>query len=146
MTKVEEKFYDALCEVFEEEKYIRKIYHDYSFARYRVDFYIKPDVVVEIDGVEHFWERRSKMDYKRERYLISLGLIVIRFTNKEVEEDAVKCVREFMDNVINFRETFVTNSSRYKKDLKKLPELENKLKTINKVSAVCRITNNHLGV
>jgi len=63
-----------------------------QFGRYIVDFYCSSaKLVIELDGSQHFTEEGIIHDRNRTAYLESLGLCVLRFTNREVEEqfDAV---------------------------------------------------------
>ena len=62
---------------------------DYDFDRqkiignYIVDFYCgNCNVVVEIDGSSH--DNKQEYDAKRDEYLISLGLVVIHITTRDV--------------------------------------------------------------
>jgi very-short-patch-repair endonuclease len=41
-------------------------------------------VVVEIDGETHDFEERQRRDAKRDRWLMSRGYVVLRFTNDDV--------------------------------------------------------------
>ena len=63
-----------------------------QFARYIVDFYCSSaKLIVELDGSQHYTEDGRIHDRSRTAYLESLGLFVLRFTNRDVEEhfDAV---------------------------------------------------------
>jgi len=69
----------------------RKQINGYRFSRqkpignYIVDFYCKEaQLVIEIDGGQHYEERNIKKDKAREAFLNSVGLQVLRFTNLEV--------------------------------------------------------------
>jgi very-short-patch-repair endonuclease len=69
----------------------RKILN-YQFMRqkpignYIVDFYCSPlKLVVEIDGLTHIG--KEDYDLKREKYLISIGLIVLRFFDNDVKQN-----------------------------------------------------------
>jgi|SRR3989338_9600093 len=69
----------------------RKQIKDYQFFRQKpignfiVDFYCKEaQLVIEIDGGQHYEEKNQKADKKREEFLKSVGLIILRFTNLEV--------------------------------------------------------------
>ena len=64
-----------------------KFRRQYGIGKYVVDFYC-PELrlAIEIDGDSHFQEHRS-YDNKRQRYLESLGLEVLRFTNQEIYYD-----------------------------------------------------------
>ncbi len=55
---------------------------------YIVDFYCaKAKIVVELDGSQHYENNGIKSDTERTRFLESLGLKVIRFSNLEVNEN-----------------------------------------------------------
>ena len=59
-----------------------------SFGCYIVDFYCSSaKLVIEIDGSQHFSDEGKVWDENRTAYLNSLGLQVIRFTNKQVNEE-----------------------------------------------------------
>jgi very-short-patch-repair endonuclease len=69
----------------------RKILN-YQFMRqkpignYIVDFYCSPlKLVVEIDGLTHIG--KEDYDLKREKYLTSIGLIVLRFFDNDVKQN-----------------------------------------------------------
>lgn len=76
-----------------------RLWHDYlkrypyqfrrqkQFARYIVDFYCSSaKLVVEIDGMQHGEPDAMIHDRARTAYLESLGLQVLRFTNREIDE------------------------------------------------------------
>jgi very-short-patch-repair endonuclease len=76
----------------------RKQLNNIRFARqkpigpYIVDFYAHSvKLVIEIDGGQHYEEKGLAYDAKRDRYLKSLGLKILRFNNLQViyELDAV---------------------------------------------------------
>ena len=57
-------------------------------GNYIVDFYCpKLRVVIEIDGYQHFYYESREYDKKRTEYLESLGFVVLRFENTEVNKD-----------------------------------------------------------
>ena len=59
-----------------------------QFARYIVDFYCsKAKLIIEVDGMQHSEHDAMLLDRARTCYLESLGLHVIRFANREIEED-----------------------------------------------------------
>lgn len=56
-------------------------------GNYILDFYCsKAKLVVEIDGSQHYESKEINYDSKRTAYLESLGLIVLRFSNLEINE------------------------------------------------------------
>ena len=57
----------------------------YVIGNFIVDFYChKAKLVVELDGSQHYKLPEQEKDAERTRYLESLGLRVLRFTNLEV--------------------------------------------------------------
>ena len=57
-----------------------------QFGAYIVDFYCaKLDLVVEIDGSQHYSPEEKQHDAIRTAYLNSLGLTVVRFSNYNVD-------------------------------------------------------------
>ena len=69
----------------------RKQVNNYQFFRqkpigkYIVDFYCKDcNLIIEIDGGQHCEDKYITKDKLREKYLNSLGLKVIRFSNLDI--------------------------------------------------------------
>jgi len=78
-----------LCEVLIWKQLHKKKFKQYDFDRqkiigdYIVDFYCgNCNVVIEIDGSSH--DEKIEYDYKRDKYLEGLGLIVIHIPAKDV--------------------------------------------------------------
>ena len=58
------------------------------FGRYIVDFYIaEHNLVIELDGSQHYEEDGKRSDHVRDEYLQSLGLTVLRYSNLDVMRD-----------------------------------------------------------
>lgn len=54
-------------------------------GNYIVDFYCaKAKLVIELDGSQHYDENGIKYDFKRDEFLKSLGLNVLRYSNLDV--------------------------------------------------------------
>lgn len=63
-----------------------RIHRQKVIGYYIVDFYChKAKLVIEIDGGQHFQDKKMDQDCLRTKYLESQGLIVLRFTNWEVD-------------------------------------------------------------
>lgn len=57
-------------------------------GRYIVDFYCaRAQLVIELDGSQHYEDRGMKADSERDKYLNDLGLTVKRYSNDEVNND-----------------------------------------------------------
>ncbi|HJX13739.1 MAG TPA: DUF559 domain-containing protein, partial [Dehalococcoidales bacterium] len=60
-------------------------YRQKPIGDYIVDFYCpKAQLVVEVDGGQHFTEETASNDRVRDECMRSLGLTVLRFSNSEV--------------------------------------------------------------
>lgn len=57
-------------------------------GQYIVDFYIpKAKIVIEIDGRQHTAPEAKAADEKRDFYLTSLGVTVLRYSNESIREN-----------------------------------------------------------
>ena len=58
-----------------------------QFGNYIVDFYCSSaKLVIELDGAQHYEEAAQKYDEERTKYLNALGLRVVRFSNRDINE------------------------------------------------------------
>ena len=65
-----------------------RFYRQKQFGPYIVDFYCsKANLVIEIDGSQHYYKEGREYDAERTKYLEGLGLRVIRFTNHDVDSN-----------------------------------------------------------
>ena len=83
MTKQEKHlWYDFLC------KYPIKIYRQRIIDGFIADFYChKAKLVIEIDGSQHYTPDGKQYDKFRSEILSQRGLMVIRFTNMDVDKN-----------------------------------------------------------
>ena len=59
-----------------------------TIGPYIVDFYISSaHLVIELDGTQHFEQTGQSSDLKRDQYLRSLGMTVLRYANNEVNQN-----------------------------------------------------------
>lgn len=59
-----------------------------TIGNYIVDFYCaKAKLVVEIDGSQHFLDDGLQQDGQRTEYLQTLGLQVVRISNRQIRQD-----------------------------------------------------------
>jgi len=55
------------------------------FSHYIVDFYIaSAKIVIEIDGSQHYTDENRQVDAERDVFLQSLGILVLRYSNADV--------------------------------------------------------------
>ncbi|MBO4353710.1 MAG: endonuclease domain-containing protein [Clostridia bacterium] len=59
-----------------------------NIGNYIVDFLISSSkLVIELDGSQHWNEENKENDKKREEYLEKKGLEILRYSNKEINEN-----------------------------------------------------------
>ena len=59
-----------------------------NVGNYIVDFLISSSkLVIELDGSQHWNEENKENDKKREEYLEKKGLEILRYSNKEINEN-----------------------------------------------------------
>jgi len=70
-------------------------------GNYIVDFYVASSkLVIEVDGSQHYEEKGVENDTKRDEYLNSLGIKVLRYSNLDVNQK-FESVCEDILNYIN---------------------------------------------
>jgi very-short-patch-repair endonuclease len=63
----------------------RQFYRQKNIGDYIVDFYCpSAKLIVELDGGQHYTEEGKRRDQVKDKYLESLGIIVVRFSDREV--------------------------------------------------------------
>lgn len=84
-------------------KYPVKIYKQRIIGSFIVDFYCaSAKLVIEIDGSQHYEEQGIAYDAERTAYLESLGLKVIRYSNRDIDR-YFSAVCEQIDLIIKER-------------------------------------------
>ena len=69
-------------------KFPLRFHRQKAIGPYIVDFYChKAKLVIEIDGSQHIEQEKQENDQKRTDYLESIGLGVIRFTNRDIDHN-----------------------------------------------------------
>lgn len=77
----------------------RKFRRQHSIGKYIVDFYCpQENLVIELDGEDHFWQKGLNKDAARTNFLNSLGLKIIRFENKWVFNDIAHILSTIQDS------------------------------------------------
>lgn len=65
-----------------------QFYRQKPIGNFIVDFYCpKANLVIELDGGQHYSEDRKIKDDQRDNYLKNMGLSVLRFSDREVFEN-----------------------------------------------------------
>ena len=95
MTKEEKRlWYDFL------RTYPIKFIRQKTIGRYIVDFYCaEAQLIVELDGSQHFIGEQVGADAERTKYLNEYGITVLRFPNNEVYRN-FRGVCEHIDNTV----------------------------------------------
>ena len=77
---------------------------------YKVDLGI-PEVrlAIEVDGKTHTTKKWKFLDRRKTAVLNFLGWTVLRFWNKEVDQDLEKCVQTVMSTISRLKETTITS-------------------------------------
>ena len=69
-------------------KYPVKIYKQRIIGRFIVDFYCaSAGLVIEVDGSQHYEPQEIAYDVERSAFLSTLGLDVLRFSNRDIDRD-----------------------------------------------------------
>ncbi|MDS4019495.1 MAG: endonuclease domain-containing protein [Candidatus Competibacter sp.] len=77
-----------------------KFRRQHSIGPFIADFYCPAaKLVIELDGSAHDSESAQQQDRERTAYLVSLGLRVIRFENREVMENLEGVLAEIKNRV-----------------------------------------------
>jgi very-short-patch-repair endonuclease len=75
-------------------------YRQKPIGEYIADFYCpKAKLVVEVDGGQHFTDEIIDYDRVRNEYMASIGLTVLRFTNKEVLSNIAGVIEAIERNI-----------------------------------------------
>ena len=72
-------------------------------GKYIADFYCaKANLVIELDGSQHFEQEQLENDEMRTKYLEKFGLLVVRIPNNEIANN-FKGVCEHIDQIVSKR-------------------------------------------
>ena len=70
-------------------------------GKYIVDFYAPQiNLVIELDGSQHYEEQKEREDKERTKYLEQYGIKVIRITNNQVNQN-FQGVCEYIEKIIS---------------------------------------------
>lgn len=79
-----------------------KFYRQRVIGSYIVDFYCASiKLAVELDGSQHYDPEEQEKDARRTAYLNSLGIEVLRFSNRDVMQD-FEGVRQAIEQKLRF--------------------------------------------
>ena len=80
---------DIFWEMVRDRRFLNlKFRRQHQIGEYVVDFYCNEQkLVIELDGAIHNTPQRQKIDHKRDGYLKTLGMIIIRIPNAKILDD-----------------------------------------------------------
>lgn len=83
---------------------------------YIVDFYIASSkIVIELDGSQHYEDVGMEKDKKRDEFLNSLGIRVLRYSNSDVNQRFEGVCEDILNNIntssVNFVDSFPSRGS-----------------------------------
>ena len=65
-----------------------RVHRQKVIGRYIVDFYIaEKNLVIELDGSQHYEQDAIRADMERDAYMDSLGIKVVRYSNLDVNQN-----------------------------------------------------------
>lgn len=80
-----------------------QFYRQKPLLSYIVDFYCsKAQIIIEIDGGQHFEPDNLQKDIERDKALNKLGLLVLRFDNRQVLTE-MESVLAVIDRIVEGR-------------------------------------------
>ncbi len=72
----------------------------FSVGNYVLDFYCHSQkLAIELDGDYHSSEQQVQKDFKREEFLNSVGIIVMRFHNDEVRQNVSAVLERIREEI-----------------------------------------------
>jgi len=80
----------------------RKFRRQHSVGNYILDFYCPSEKLnIELDGMPHFTIIGEKKDKKRDEYLRTLGIKIIRFENRDIYNNLSGVLDVIQENFTN---------------------------------------------
>lgn len=77
-----------------------QFYRQKTIGNYIVDFYCaKANLVIEIDGGQHYTDEGKEKDRLRDAYMASLSLKVLRFSDREVFKNLKEVMEKIGENL-----------------------------------------------
>ena len=78
-------------------------YRQYTIENYIVDFFCpKANLVIELDGSQHYESDAMRYDAKRTEVLQAHDLIVLRYTNRDVNERFSSVCDSILEHIKEF--------------------------------------------
>ena len=69
-------------------------------GKYIVDFYISSyQIVIELDGSQHYEDKAVKYDAERDNYLRNLGITVLRYSNNDINKNFDGVCQDILNHI-----------------------------------------------
>ena len=69
-------------------------------GQYIADFYCaEKKLVIELDGSQHYMDEGQQTDKERDAYFASLGIVVLRYSNREVNQQFDKVCNDILHHL-----------------------------------------------
>jgi len=96
MTPEEKILWEAIrCDALEV-----RFRRQFGIGEYVVDFYCsKLKLVIELDGKQHDSQDGLEYDKIRDDYMRNLGIVTVRFKNKEIRDDLVVVIKKIKEYI-----------------------------------------------
>ena len=89
--------------VYFPEKSPIRFYRQKIVDKYILDFYChRAKLAIEIDGSQHYEDKQETYDFERTAYLKKLGILVIRYTNRDISLHFIE-VKKDIDHILQDR-------------------------------------------
>ena len=80
-----------------------RFYRQKIVDKYILDFYChRAKLAIEIDGSQHYEDKQETYDFERTAYLKKLGILVIRYTNRDISLHFIE-VKKDIDRILQNR-------------------------------------------
>ena len=77
-----------------------KVHRQKILKKYIVDFYIASSkLVIELDGSQHYEEKGIESDRERDRFLNSIGIRVLRYSNSDINKNFHGVCEDILNNL-----------------------------------------------
>lgn len=77
-----------------------QFYRQKIIGNYILDFYCsKANLIIELDGGQHYSDEGMKKDRSRDDYMVNLGLRILRFSDREVFENINGIIEKVWENL-----------------------------------------------
>ena len=85
-----------------------KFRRQYGVGTFMIDFYsVEIKLGIELDGESHFHDRAQEYDQKRQKFIESFGIKIIRFLNDDIYEGLDGVLQAIGREIVERRRLFV---------------------------------------